>query len=48
MIVTINDNDINVEVPGADDAPVLIAHRGGGRIGSLAEPKLGPGAAPCP
>ena len=39
MIVTINDNDLNVEVLGADDAPVLIAHHGGGGIGSLAEPK---------
>ncbi len=39
MIVTINDNDLNVEVLGPDDAPVLIAHHGGGGIGSLAEPK---------
>jgi hypothetical protein len=39
MFVTINDNDLNVEVLGADDAPVLIAHHGGGGIGSLDEPK---------
>lgn len=39
MIVTINGNNLNVEVLGADDAPVLIAHHGGGGIGSLAEPK---------
>jgi proline iminopeptidase len=39
MNVTINGNDLNVEVLGADDAPVLIAHHGGGGIGSLAEPK---------
>jgi proline iminopeptidase len=37
--VTINDAELNVEVLGADDAPVLIAHHGGGGIGSLAEPK---------
>jgi proline iminopeptidase len=39
MIVTINDNDLNVEVLGPEGAPVLIAHHGGGGIGSLAEPK---------
>jgi proline iminopeptidase len=39
MFVTINDAELNVEVLGADDAPVLIAHHGGGGIGSLAEPK---------
>jgi proline iminopeptidase len=39
MIVTINGNDLNVEVLGPPDAPVLIAHHGGGGIGSLAEPK---------
>jgi proline iminopeptidase len=39
MIVNINGNDLNVEVLGADDAPVLIAHHGGGGIGSLAEPR---------
>ncbi len=39
MFVTINGNDLNVEVLGPDDAPVLIAHHGGGGIGSLAEPK---------
>ena len=39
MIVTVNGNDLNVEVLGPDGAPVLIAHHGGGGIGSLAEPK---------
>ncbi len=39
MRVTINDNELNVEVLGDDDAPVLIAHHGGGGIGSLEEPK---------
>src|ERR1700722_15139779 len=39
MIVTINDNDLNVEVLGPEGAPVLIAHHGGGGIGSLAEPR---------
>ncbi len=39
MIVTINGNDLNVEVLGPENAPVLIAHHGGGGIGSLAEPK---------
>jgi proline iminopeptidase len=39
MIVTINGNDLNVEVLGPPGAPVLIAHHGGGGIGSLAEPK---------
>jgi proline iminopeptidase len=37
--VTINDNELNVEVLGDKDAPVLIAHHGGGGIGSLEEPK---------
>jgi len=37
--VTINGCQLNVEVLGADDAPVLIGHHGGGGIGSLAEPK---------
>src|SRR5215475_10290880 len=39
MFVTINGNDLNVHVLGPEDAPVLIAHHGGGGIGSLAEPK---------
>jgi proline iminopeptidase len=39
MFVTINGNDLNVEVLGPAGAPVLIAHHGGGGIGSLAEPK---------
>jgi proline iminopeptidase len=39
MFVTINGNDLNVEVLGPEGAPLLIAHHGGGGIGSLAEPK---------
>lgn len=39
MRLMINGNELNVEVLGRDDAPVLIAHHGGGGIGSLAEPK---------
>ena len=39
MFVTINGADLNVEVYGPQDAPVLIAHHGGGGIGSLAEPR---------
>jgi proline iminopeptidase len=37
--VTINDNELNVEVLGDKDAPVLIAHHGGGGFGDLEEPK---------
>lgn len=39
MRVTINDNELNVEVLGDKGLPVLIAHHGGGGIGSLGEPK---------
>ena len=39
MDVVINGCRLNVEVYGPEDAPVLIAHHGGGGIGSLAEPK---------
>ncbi len=39
MDVTINGCRLNVEVLGPEDGPVLIAHHGGGGIGSLAEPK---------
>ncbi|MDQ1609765.1 MAG: proline iminopeptidase [Microbacteriaceae bacterium] len=39
MDVTINGCRLNVEVYGPEDGPVLIAHHGGGGIGSLAEPK---------
>ena len=39
MRVTINGCELNVEVTGPKDGPVLIAHHGGGGIGSLAEPK---------
>ena len=39
MFVTINGNDLNVELLGPEDGQVLIAHHGGGGIGSLAEPK---------
>jgi proline iminopeptidase len=37
--VTINGCRLNVEVLGPEDGPVLIAHHGGGGIGSLGEPK---------
>jgi len=37
--VTINGCRLNVEVLGPESGPVLIAHHGGGGIGSLAEPK---------
>jgi proline iminopeptidase len=39
MFVEINGARLNVEVLGEESAPVLIAHHGGGGIGSLAEPK---------
>lgn len=39
MDVVINGCRLNVEVLGPPDGPVLIAHHGGGGIGSLAEPK---------
>ena len=39
MIVEVNGATLNVEVLGAPDAPVLIAHHGGGGIGSLQEPR---------
>ena len=39
MDVTINGCRLYVEVLGPEDGPVLIAHHGGGGIGSLAEPK---------
>jgi proline iminopeptidase len=39
MDVVINGCSLNVEVLGPEDGPVLIAHHGGGWIGSLAEPK---------
>jgi proline iminopeptidase len=39
MNITINGCRLNVEVHGPEDGPVLIAHHGGGGIGSLAEPK---------
>ncbi|WP_232818986.1 alpha/beta fold hydrolase [Homoserinimonas sp. OAct 916] len=39
MDVIINGCRLNVEVFGPEDGPVLIAHHGGGGIGSLAEPK---------
>lgn len=38
MRVVVNGADVNVEVLGPEGAPVLIAHHGGGGIGSLAEP----------
>ncbi|HEY3685257.1 MAG TPA: alpha/beta hydrolase [Streptosporangiaceae bacterium] len=39
MFVKINGARLNVEMLGDEDKPVLIAHHGGGGIGSLAEPK---------
>lgn len=44
MSVDINGARLNVEVLGPADGPVLIAHHGGGGIGSLAEPKTTFGA----
>jgi proline iminopeptidase len=39
MRLPINGNELEVEVFGADDAPVLIAHHGAPGLGSRAEPK---------
>lgn len=39
MEIVINGCRLNIEVFGPVDGPVLIAHHGGGGIGSLAEPK---------
>lgn len=39
MRVPINGAELEVEVLGPEGAPLLIAHHGGGGIGSLAEPK---------
>lgn len=39
MFVEINGNRLAVEVLGADDAPVLIAHHGAPGLGSRAEPR---------
>ena len=39
MDVTINGCRLHVEVSGPEDGPVLIAHHGGGGIGSLEEPR---------
>lgn len=39
MFLTVNDNRIRVEILGDEGLPVLIAHHGGGGIGSLAEPQ---------
>lgn len=39
MIVNVNGADLHVEVLGDEGAPVLIAHHGGGGIGSLEEPR---------
>ncbi|MEV0717443.1 alpha/beta hydrolase [Asanoa sp. NPDC050611] len=39
MRLKINDNELEVEVFGADDAPVLIAHHGAPGLGSRAEPR---------
>jgi proline iminopeptidase len=37
--LTINGNELEVEVFGADDAPVLIAHHGAPGLGSRSEPR---------
>lgn len=39
MRVTVNDNDLEVEVLGPQGAPVIIAHHGAPGLGSLAEPR---------
>ncbi|MCZ2830703.1 alpha/beta hydrolase [Modestobacter sp. VKM Ac-2986] len=39
MDLTVNGARLTVEVTGPEDGPVLIAHHGGGGIGSLAEPR---------
>lgn len=39
MRVPVNGNELEVEVFGADDAPVLIAHHGAPGLGSRAEPR---------
>lgn len=39
MRVRINDNDLEVEVLGPDDGPVIIAHHGAPGLGSRAEPR---------
>ncbi|WP_329110845.1 alpha/beta hydrolase [Micromonospora sp. NBC_01699] len=39
MRLTINGNELEVEVFGADDAPVLIAHHGAPGLGSRTEPR---------
>jgi proline iminopeptidase len=39
MRVTINDNELELEILGDEHAPVLIALHGGGGIGSLEEPR---------
>lgn len=44
MFVTINGNELYVEVLGPDDAPTLITHHGAPGLSSHAETKLGYGA----
>ncbi len=39
MRVNVNGADLEVELSGPEGAPLLIAHHGGGGIGSLAEPR---------
>ncbi len=39
MFVNINDNQLNVEVMGPDDAPLIIVHHGAPGLGSMAEPR---------
>lgn len=39
MFVEINNNKLNVEVMGPEDAPLVIVHHGAPGLGSLAEPR---------
>ena len=39
MFVEINNNKLNVEVMGPEDAPLMIVHHGAPGLGSLAEPR---------
>lgn len=39
MFVEINDNQLNVEVMGPEDGPVVIVHHGAPGLGSMAEPR---------
>ena len=39
MFVEVNNNKLNVEVMGPDEAPLMIVHHGAPGLGSLAEPR---------